>query len=186
MSRKWLAALVASLVLAGIWGTLVAHGTPGLQAAQRAAATLVNADLPHREVSGNGEAQAISPIENPSAMCYRPVAGTGVCYIEWNYLYVAATSGSYVVSMTVTIDNRLRAYHAGFFQSTMYIPGDMMAPGYRVTCGRPGSGGIAEFGKTYSYTIRARDTTGLTTANSGSVTCPADGVMIFLPLIQKH
>src|SRR3972149_549387 len=178
MSRKWLGALVGSLALAGVLGTLVAHGTPEPQAALLATATSVSADLPRREVSGNVESPAISFIDSPSPMCYRPVAGTGACYIQWNYLYVTADSGSYVISMTVTIDNRLRAYHSGFFQSSMFIPGDMTAPGYRVTCGAPGSGGTAELGKTYTYALRARETTGLTAANFGSVTCPADLVKV--------
>ena len=186
MSRKWRGALVGSLALAGVLGTIVVHTTPGPQAALLATATSVNVDLPRREVSGNVESPAISFIDSPSPTCSRPVAGTGACYIQWNYLYVTADSGSYVVSMTVTIDNRLRAYHSGFFQSSMFIPGGMTAPGYRVTCGAPGSGGIAEWGKTYTYAIRARETTGLTAANYGSVTCPADVVKVLLPLIQKH
>jgi len=186
MSYKGLGALVISLALAGILGTLVTNGTPGSQAAQLATATRVSADLPRRQVSGDVESTAVSLIDNPSPTCYRPVAGTGACYIQWNYLYVTASSESYVVSMTVTIDNRLRAYHAGFFQSSMYIPGDMTAPGYRVTCGAPGSGGIAEFGKTYTYALRARETSGATAANFGSVTCPADLVKDFMPLLQKH
>ncbi len=186
MSRKWLGALAGSLALAVVLGTLVARGAPGSQAAPPATATPVSIDLPRREVSGNVESPAISFIDSPSAMCYRPVAGTGACYIQWNYLYVTANSGSYVISMTVAIDNRLRAYHAGFFQSSMYIAGDMTAPGFRVTCGAPGSGGIAGLGRAYSYEIRARETTGLSAANYGSVTCPADVVRVLLPFVQKH
>lgn len=186
MSRKWRRALVGSLALAGVLGTIVVHGTPGSQAALLATAIPVNVDLPRREASGNVESPAISFIDSPSPMCYRPVAGTGACYLQWSYLYVAAGPGSYVVSMTVTIDNRLRAYHSGFFQSSMFIPGDMTAPGYRVTCGLPGSAGIAELGQTYTYVIRAGETSGLTAANYGSVTCPADAVKVLLPLIQKR
>jgi len=186
MSRKWWSAFVGSLALAFVWVTLAAQGTPDSQAALLATATTVSTDLPRREVSDNVESPAISFIDSPSPMCYRPVVGTGVCYIQWHYLYVAASSGSYVISMTVTIDNHLRAYHSGFFQSAMFVPGDLSAPGYRVTCGAPGSGGIAELGKTYTYAIQARETTGLTAANYGSVTCPADVVKVFLPLIQKH
>ncbi|MBE2223005.1 MAG: hypothetical protein IAF02_15785 [Anaerolineae bacterium] len=140
---------------------------------------------PHREISDNGNSPTISFIDSPSATCTRPVPGTGACYIQWNYLYVTAASGSYVISMTVAIDNHIRAYHAGFFQTYMYIPGDMTAPGYQVTCGMPGSGGIADWGHQYSYVIRARDTANLSATNYGSITCPADTVRVFLPFIIK-
>jgi len=97
---------------------------------------------------------------------------------------VTAAPGAYVVSMTVTIDNQLRAYHSGFFQTSMYVPADMWAPGFRVTCGTPGSGGQAELGRAYSYVIRARETSGQPAANYGTVTCPADVVAVYLPSIQ--
>jgi len=114
------------------------------------------------------------------------VEGTGACYIEWNYLNVTAAPGAYVISMTVAIDNRIRAYHSGFFQSTMYIPGDMMAPGYKVTCGKPANGSQPEWGNTYSYVIRARDTGGFSATNYGSITCPADIVKVYLPFVTKN
>ena len=148
-------------------------------------ATPFSPELPHREISEGGQSPTISFIDSPSASCSRPVPGTGACYIQWNYLYVTAASSSYIISMTVTIDNHIRAYHAGFFQTYMYIPADMTAPGYKVTCGTPGSGGTADWGHTYTYAIRARETTGLSSANYGSVTCPADTVKVFLPFIKK-
>jgi hypothetical protein len=61
----------------------------------------------------------------------------------------------------------------------------MTAPGYRVTCGLPGSGGLPDWGTIYPYQIRARDTAGLPAANSGSVRCPADTVTVYLPLVGK-
>ena len=87
--------------------------------------------------------------------------------------------------MTVEIDSRLRAYHSGFFQTTMYIPGDMVDPGYRVNCGAPGSGGIPDFGRVYSYTLRARYTDASTSTNTGTALCPADIVPAFLPLVLR-
>lgn len=140
---------------------------------------------PHREISGDGKSPTISFIDNPSATCSRPNPGTGVCYIQWSYLNVEAASGSYIISMTVAIDDQIRAYHAGFFQTSMYIPSAMTAPGYQMTCGAPGSGGIDGWGRRYSYTIRARETSGLSSASYGSVTCPADIVQVFLPLATK-
>ncbi|MDI6696747.1 MAG: hypothetical protein QME21_16990 [Anaerolineales bacterium] len=130
------------------------------------------------------EAPAVSSFSN-SPTCYRQAAGSGVCYIEWSYLYTSASSGSYIISMTVTIDDRLRAYHAGFFQTAMYVPSDFYGTGFKVTCGIPGSGGVPGMGRTYAYTIRARETGGGVTSNTGAVVCPADEIKIHLPLIQK-
>ena len=184
--HKLLIALVGSLVLASSLGALVVSGTPAPQPPPPAATDPAGAGLPHREGSGDGRSPSISFIDSPSPTCHLPVAGTGACYIEWSYLYVEATAGSYVVSMTVTIDDRLRAYHAGFFQTAMYIPGDMTDPGYKVNCGELGSGGTPNLGAAYAYTIRARETGGLSSANFGTVTCPADVAKTFLPMIRKN
>jgi hypothetical protein len=185
MLRKRLSAVLIALALIGVMGILAVRETPGSQAAPLETPTPIAIAPPHREAEGAIQAPAISFIDSPSATCSLPTPGTGACYIEWNYLYVTAASGSYVISMTVSIDNRIRAYYAGFFQSAMYIPADLTAPGYKVTCGTPGNGSTAAWGKTYAYTLRARDTAGLSAANYGSVTCPADVVRIFLPLVQK-
>jgi hypothetical protein len=87
--------------------------------------------------------------------------------------------------MTVMIDDQIRDYHAGFFQTSMYIPGDMLGDGFRVTCGAPGSGGYANLGMAHSYTLRAKETGGLKAANYGSVYCPADVVHVYLPLSRR-
>jgi hypothetical protein len=184
--RKRMNGLVVLLVLIGIMGINVVRVALGAQSAQMNSPSPTSTALPYREAGGSIDAPAISFIDSPSATCFRPTAGTGACYIEWDYLYVTAASSSYVISMTIAIDNQMRAYHSGFFQSSMYIPGDMTSPGYKVTCGVPGSGGKVGWGKTYSYTIRARDTSGLSAANYGAVTCPADIVRIFLPTVQKN
>lgn len=184
--RTKLSALLIALALTGVLGVAVVSVPPESQAAPLATPTPIAIAPPHREAGGDVQSPAISFIDSPSATCSLPTPGTGACYIQWDYLYVTAASGSYMISMTVAIDNRIRAYHSGFFQSWMYIPEDMTAPGYKVTCGAPGSGGTAGWGKTYAYALRARETSGLTAANYGSVTCPADVVRVFLPLIQKH
>jgi len=184
-SRTRLRVLLVALALTALLGVNVVRVTLGSQAAPLAPPTPISTDLPHREAGGDLESPAISFIDNPSPTCYRPAAGTGACYVQWDYLYVTAASGSYVVSMTVSIDNLMRAYHSGFFQSSIYIPEDMTAPGYRVACGTPVSGDTAGWGNTYSYEIRARETTGLTAANYGTVTCPGDVIKVFVPLIQK-
>jgi hypothetical protein len=139
---------------------------------------------PHRETIGQPKSADISFIDSPSPTCSRPNPGTGACYIQWEYLSVTAGPGAYVISMTVAIDGRPRAYHAGFFQTSMVIPGDMAKPGYQVTCGLPGSE-PDPWGHTYTYTIRARETTGLAAMNTGSITCPADATHAYVPIIQK-
>lgn len=187
MFRKRLNALLGSLGLVGVLSIIVVRLTLGVQAAPPPIATPAAPTLPYREAGGNIiDSPAISFIDSPSVTCSRPVAGTGACYIDWDYLYVTAASGAYIISMTVTIDNQVRAYHSGFFQNSMYIPGDMTAPGFKVSCGTPGSGGKPDWGKTYTYAIRARETGGLAAANYGSVACPADTVRIYLPLVKKN
>lgn len=187
-SRKWLGALAGLLALAGlalIWSTTIPRVAAGSQAASVVMATPERPQPPRREIQGEIESPAISFIDSPTATCYRPVPGTGECYIQWNYLHVTASSSQYMISMTVSIDGRLRAYHAGFFQTSMVIPGEMYEPGFKVTCGFPGASGVAGMGNTYSYVIQARETGGLSAANYGTVTCPADVVQVFVPLVVR-
>jgi hypothetical protein len=143
-------------------------------------------DSIRREKDGDPSAVDISFIDSPSATCYRPIEHTNTCYIQWSYLYVTASSSQYIISMTVSISNQIRAYYSGFFQSSMYIPGDMQTPGFRVSCGEPGSGGNADLGRAYPYTIRARETGGLKSANYGTVYCPADTIRLYLPIMNHR
>ena len=69
---------------------------------------------------------------------------------------------------------RLRATSQGFFQTWMYIPSGMYAPGFEVSCGQPGAGGDPNRGNLYAYVLRATETGGGSpAANYGSVLCPA-------------
>jgi hypothetical protein len=179
INRKWpglmiWAILLAGLSAAGVW-IAVSHAT-----SQGPARTEVREGmlLPTQEVSGTVQSPAISFIDNPSATCYRPVAGTDACYVTWNYLYVTSTPGQYMISMTMAIDERLRTYIQGFFQTALYIPGDMLGKGLRVACGTPGVDGLAGRGYTYNYVVRAQETGGLKAANYGTVICPADIVSL--------
>jgi hypothetical protein len=183
--KLWIA-LAGSLILAGSLGALGASGTPAPQSPPPTSANPASAGLPHREAGGDARSPDISFIDSASPTCHLPVAGTGACYIEWSYLYVEAAAGSSIISMTVTIDDHVRAYHAGFFQTSMYIPGDMTKPGYKVSCGELGSGGTPNLGAAYAYTIRARETSGLSSANYGTVSCPADVARGYLPMIQQR
>ena len=143
-------------------------------------------DSIRREKDGDPSAVDISFIDSPSATCYLPEPHTNTCYIQWSYLNVTASSSQYIISMTVAISNQIRAYYSGFFQTSMYIPGDMQSPGFRVACGEPGSGGKADLGRMYPYTINARETGGLKAANYGTVYCPADTIRLYLPIVKKH
>ncbi len=136
-----------------------------------------------REVQSAAEIDqpTISFIDSPSATCYQIDSSRNDCYITWNYLNVTASSSQYIISMTVDIANHPAAYHSGFFQTSMYIPGDMFGQGYKVACGPRNAIGL---GNTYAYTIRARETGGLSAANYGSIQCP--GVYAnFLPVVRR-
>lgn len=148
-----------------------------------AIASDVNFQLPQPDNPNEIDAPTITSIASPSPTCSRPRPGTGACYIQWSYMSVTAASSSYIISMTVAIDNQIRAHHSGFFQTAMYIPSDMMGDGYKVVCGFPQ--GSTGFGNSYSYAIRARETSGQVAANFGSVTCPGDIAKIYLPAVLK-
>jgi hypothetical protein len=130
--------------------------------------------VPRERPAGMADGPEISFIESSNATCYREAPSTNRCYIGWQPLYVSADPGQYIISMTVSINNQLRGFFSGFFQNSMYIPFEQLAPGFLVDCGLPGSGSNPNLGKTYAYTIHARETSGLASANYGSVTCPAD------------
>jgi hypothetical protein len=140
---------------------------------------------PHRETSGQPKAADISFIDSPSPTCSRPNPGTGACYIQWEYLSVTAAPGANVISMTVAIDGRPRAYHGGFFQTSMVIPGDMTGPGYKVVCGFPNDGSEPGLGNSYTYALNARDSAGLKASNTGTISCPADIAQVYVPAIQR-
>jgi hypothetical protein len=174
MFRKIIAGLISLCALAGLaatWGGVVVKAEAAI--AQQASAT----PPPTRQArQGDPSAPEISFIDSPTAQCYMPEMHKDTCYIQWDYLQVSASTSQYIISMTVAIDGQMRAYHSGFFQTSMYVPTDMFRPGLRVTCGPPGSNPNPFLGKTYAYTIRARETGGFAAANYGSVTCPADVV----------
>lgn len=172
-----------------LWGRL---GLIGLALAASAlavrAASLIG-PLIVEEANGNRrEVQAaeidqpnISFIDSPSATCEQPVAGRNECYITWSYLYVTAATSQYIISLTVGIDNQLSAYHSGFFQTYMYIPGDLYGRGFKVACGQRAPNGL---GPAHAYTLRARETGGLSAANYGSVQCP--GVyLVYAPIVRR-
>jgi hypothetical protein len=186
MQPKWHLTQPGRIVLMGLVLGAVALGVSALAA--RAAGVIgpsivEEADGNRREVQAAAEIEqpTISFIDSPSATCFQPDTSRNTCYIEWNYLYVSASASQYVISMTVSLDNRLVSYHSGFFQTAMYIPDGMVGHGFKVACGPRNASGL---GKTYAYTLRARETGGLSAANYGSVTCP--GVyLVYAPSIRR-
>jgi hypothetical protein len=131
-----------------------------------------------REVSG--PAQGSSPdqptigfIDSPSATCYQPDPSQNACYINWYYLAVDSNP-NYMITMTVTLnDFGVIAHTQGFFQNSMYVPYNMLGNGFKVPCGALGAGGSPSLGNAYAYTIRARDSANLGSANYGTAYCPA-------------
>ena len=131
-----------------------------------------------REIQGapqvtEPQAPNIGFIESPSATCYQPDAGRNECYLTWYYLSVNA-SPNYMITMTLTLNDRGPVSHTqGFFQTSMYMPYNMLGNGFKVACGSLGAGGKPNLGNAYVYTIRARDSAGLSSANYGTTYCPA-------------
>lgn len=130
-----------------------------------------------REVSAENQANApaqpdIGFIDSPSAVCYQPDPGLDACWINWYYLSVSS-SPNYMITMTVTLNPRPVAHVQGFFQTSIYVPFNMLGDGFKVACGPLGAGGNPTLGNSYGYTIRARDSANLGSANYGTVYCPA-------------
>jgi hypothetical protein len=128
----------------------------------------------HRETDAVPGIPSISFIDSPTAACYGPLAEINTCYIQWSSLQVSATSPQYIERMTVTIDGRVRAVYSGFFQTSMTVPPGMQKEGFKVACGIAGASGDPESGFNYSYSVKARETGGLTASNFGTAVCPAD------------
>lgn len=111
-------------------------------------------------------------IDSPSATCYQPDPAQDACYVNWYYLAVDA-SPNYMITMTVALNNiGYIANVQGFFQTSMYVPYNMMGDGFKVACGDLGAGGNPLMGNAYAYTVRAKDSAGLGSANYGTIYCP--------------
>ena len=125
------------------------------------------------EMATDGAAPLISFIDSPSPTCYQPNPGRDECYLTWYYMYVDAAPASYMLTMTLTLNDFGPVAHThGFFQSTMYVPYNMLGDGFKVTCGLAGAGGNPTLGNAYGYSIRARDSNGARSSNFGTVYCP--------------
>jgi hypothetical protein len=131
-----------------------------------------------REIQSDAQVDApqqpnIGFIDSPSATCYQPDPSRNECYLSWYYLSVDAYP-NYMITMTLSLNNKGPVAHTqGFFQTSMYVPYSMLGNGVKVTCGAKGAGGNPQLGNAYGYTIRARDSSGLSSANYGTTYCPA-------------
>jgi hypothetical protein len=112
-------------------------------------------------------------IDSPSATCYQPDPGRDECYLTWYYMSVDANP-NYMITMTLILNDTGPVAHTqGFFQTSMYVPYNMLGKGFKVACGSLGAGGNPQLGNAYAYTIRARDSAALSSANYGTTYCPA-------------
>ncbi len=131
-----------------------------------------------REIEGSTEDAGIQQpnigfIDSPSATCYQPDPARDACYLTWYYLSVDAAP-NYMITMTLSLNNSGPVAHTqGFFQTSMYIPYSMLGDGIKVACGSLGASGNPQLGNAYAYTVRARDSANLGSANYGTAYCPA-------------
>ena len=131
-----------------------------------------------REIQGAAQGEEpeqpnIGFIDSPSATCYQPDPGLDECYLSWYYLTVDAAP-SYMITMTLSLNASGPVAHTqGFFQTSMYVPYNMLGNGFKVACGSLGAAGNPKLGNAYAYTVRARDSAGLKSANYGTTYCPA-------------
>lgn len=146
---------------------------PGVLSRERQGDNLreITADSPGLLSPG---APAIGFIDSPSPTCYQPDPAQNICHINWYYFSVNAAPATYMLSMTVALNPYgTVANVSGFFQSSIYVPFNMLGQGFRVPCGNLGAGGNPQFGNAYAYTIRARDSNGQSSSNNGTIFCPA-------------
>jgi hypothetical protein len=119
------------------------------------------------------QAPDIGFIDSPTVTCYQPDPSQDACYINWYYMSVDA-SPNYMIAMTVTLNTiGIVGRIGGFFQTSMYVPYNMYDRGFKVACGSLGAGGNPYLGNAYSWTINARDSSNLKSANYGTAYCPA-------------
>jgi hypothetical protein len=165
-SRK----ILATDVKDGVRREIYVHGTQGREAAS----------------VGTPREPLISFIDSPNATCSQPDPRRDECYIEWGYGYVSASTSQYIIGLSFYVGAKVAASISGFFQTSMYVPNELLGRGFKVKCGppqlpdpniapcsTPGCTDPKVLGNAYSYTIRAKETGGLGAANYGTVYCPA-------------
>lgn len=175
--------ITALLLVIGVWTSVDASGL-SRSVSRVPSPTSLPVTPSYEEPSEPAQPQGSGSIDSFSPTCFNAIPGSGVCYINWQSVNLDVAP-SYLVTMTISIDNRLRANLQGFFQSQITLSNEVFQPGFRVTCGFPKSDSPSALGNTYAYVIRARDSSGANYSNSGQITCPADVVRLSLPLITR-
>jgi hypothetical protein len=179
MKKIILSILLAGLLLTGGFGLL--NIVRGQSAEQPGADIVLHSESQGdnlREISAppgmeTPQEENISFIDSPTVTCYQPDPAVDECLINWYYIYVDANP-NYMIAMTTTINTigNVARYH-GFFQNSMYVPFNMNGTGFKVACGSLGAGGHPQLGNAYAWTINARDSANLKSANYGTAYCPA-------------
>ncbi len=170
--------ILVSLMLAGTFMTIrIARGQEPGGSGEPEVVSQETQGENRREILASGQGDApqaalISFIDSPTVACYQPDPSRDECYLNWYYMSVNA-SPNYMISMTATV-NAIGpvAKFGGFFQTSMYVPYDMLGRGFKVACGAPGAGGNPSLGNAYSWTINAHDSSNLKSANYGTAYCP--------------
>lgn len=123
----------------------------------------------------DGNGVLISFIDSPTVTCYQPDPSEDVCYFNWHHIFVDAAPAGYIINLTITLtgEGRIVGHYRGFFQPSMLIPHTMHGRGFKVPCGPLGASGNPDLGNSYGYRIEAEDSDGATSANIGSIGCPA-------------
>jgi hypothetical protein len=181
MRRSGLAIFTSVCILLAAFGTIrVARGQPSSQdgpvvvARETQDANVREITAPDAASLGDSPQQpSISFIDSPSATCYQPDPELDACYLNWYYMSVDAAP-NYMIMMTVTVNLVGPVVRVGgFFQTSMYIPYNMLGQGIRLPCGALGAGGNPALGNAYAWTINAQDSSNLKSANYGTAYCPA-------------
>ncbi len=179
MRRFAFPVLVAGILLAAVFGVIqVARGQAPDPAGNLVTVASETDGLGQREIyAPAGAAQPQAPnigfIDSPTAACYQPDPSVDECFLNWYYISVNGAPNN-IITMTVTVNAiGVVSHYQGFFQQSMYVPYNMVDRGFKVACGPPGAGGNPLLGNSYGYTIRARDSAGLSSANYGTANCPA-------------
>lgn len=182
-------ALIALLLLLGLIGTLSAAAALQAEPAEPAALRPPGPPLPGEPAPARrpeaDPAPEITFITSSTPYCAQLEPSSNDCYINWELIDVASAPAPYMTHMTITIDSRVRATSRGFFQDQISVPSTMQGPGFQVACGALGTDGTPLLGRYYTFSITARDSSGLKAGNYGVVACPGAN-LLHMPLILRE
>src|SRR4030042_392744 len=99
MSRTRLGILSLLLLAAAgfvvLWSASVARAATGSLIAPLPTATINGIQPPRPAILSTPVAPTAASLESPSATCFRPVADPGICYLQWDYIYMVADTSAY-------------------------------------------------------------------------------------------